>query len=145
MKISTKEIVFMSRVADQAERYADMIDFLIQAIESKDTEFNSDERNLLSVAFKNFINPERTAWRTIEAIEKSEKYIQHAPDCNRYKARILKELEAKCKKVIEVILANFLPRSNDIEARAFYLKLIGDYYRYIAENAKGDTLIEASD
>lgn len=59
--------------------------------------------------------------------------------------QILKELEVKCKKIINTILDKFLPKSVDIEARAFYLKLIGDYYRYIAENAKGDTLIEASD
>ena len=38
-----------------------------------------------------------------------------------------------------------LPKSNDIEARAFYLKMIGDYYRYIAENARSDALIEASE
>lgn len=38
-----------------------------------------------------------------------------------------------------------LPKSSNIEARAFYLKMIGDYYRYIAENARGDSLVEASD
>lgn len=95
MKISTKEIIFMSRVCDQAERYEDMIEFLIKAIESKEDGFTADERNLLSVAFKNFINPERTAWRTIEAIEKSDKYKEYAMDCSKYKSKILGELEAK--------------------------------------------------
>lgn len=70
MKISIKDIIFMARVADQAERYDDMLDFLIQVIENKETELTADERNLLSVGFKNYINSARTAWRTIEAIEK---------------------------------------------------------------------------
>ena len=26
------------------------------------------------------------------------------------------------------------------EAKAFFVKMVGDYYRYIAENAKGQTL-----
>ena len=60
----------MARVADQAERYEDMIDFLIQIIQNKDSELTPDERNLFCVGFKNYINSSRTAWRTIEAIEK---------------------------------------------------------------------------
>ena len=70
MKISIKDIIFMARVADQAERYEDMIDFLIQIIQNKDSELTPDERNLFCVGFKNYINSSRTAWRTIEAIEK---------------------------------------------------------------------------
>jgi len=145
MKISIKDIVFMARVADQAERYDDMLDFLIQVIENKDTELTPDERNLLSVGFKNYISSARTAWRTIEAIEKSDKYTQYASECSRYKLRVLKELELRWKHVISILRDRILPKSSEIEARAFYLKMIGDYYRYIAENAKGDTLIEASE
>lgn len=145
MKISIREIVFMARVADQAERYEDMIDFLVQIIENKDTELTSDERNLLSVGFKNYISSWRTAWRTIEAIEKSGKYSQYANECAKYKLRVIKELETKWKKVICIINDKILPKSHEIEARAFYLKMIGDYYRYIAENSRGDSLIEASE
>lgn len=47
--------------------------------------------------------------------------------------------------MIDIIKDKLLPKSNEIEARAFYLKMIGDYYRYIAENARGDALVEASD
>lgn len=145
MKISIREIIFMARVADQAERFDDMLDFLIQAIEAKDTDLTADERNLLSVGFKNYISSARTAWRTIEAIERSEKYKQFSGECSRYKMRVLRELEERCKHIISIIRDKILPKSNEIEARAFYLKMIGDYYRYIAENARGDTLIEASD
>lgn len=145
MKISIKDLIFMARVADQAERYEDMLDFLVQIIENKESELSADERNLLSVGFKNYINSTRTAWRTIEAIERSDKYTQFANECAKYKMRVLRELVLKCKKVISIIQYKILPKSNEIEARAFYLKMIGDYYRYIAENARGDTLIEASD
>ena len=63
----------MARVAGQAERYDDMLDYLVQLIETKDWELTSDERNLLSVGFKNYISSARTAWRTVQAIGKSEK------------------------------------------------------------------------
>jgi 14-3-3 protein epsilon len=61
--------VFLARVAEQAERFEDMVDFLIPVLEAKGGAISSDERNLLSVAFKSLISSKRTTWRTITAIE----------------------------------------------------------------------------
>ena len=61
-------MVFMTRVADQAERYKDMVDFLEAVIDAKDEDLNTEERNLFSVGFKNYISSVRTAWRTITAL-----------------------------------------------------------------------------
>ena len=36
----------------------------------------------------------------------------------------------------------WLPKATDAEGKTFYLKMIGDYYRYIAETAKGALLEE---
>jgi hypothetical protein len=33
-----------------------------------------------------------------------------------------------------------LTKSSEVEARAFFVKMVGDYYRYIAETAQGDKL-----
>jgi len=80
MKTSIERMVFMARVADQAQRYNDMLEYLTQLIDTKDSDLNSDERNLLSVGFKNYISSARTAWRTIQAIGKSEKYAKYGSD-----------------------------------------------------------------
>ena len=51
-----EEKIFLARVCEQAERFDDMVDFLKQAIGLKNGEdFTVDERNLLSVGFKNLI------------------------------------------------------------------------------------------
>ena len=62
--------LFMSRVAEQGERFDDMFDFLKTFIRNR-SHFSPDERNLLSVAFKNLVTPKRTTWRTIMAVEQS--------------------------------------------------------------------------
>ena len=36
-------------------------------------------------------------------------------------------------------------KSGDQEGRAFFLKMVGDYYRYMAESATGDVLAKARD
>ena len=51
-----EEQIFLARVAEQAERFPDMVAFLEKAIGMKSGEdFTIDERNLLSVGFKNLI------------------------------------------------------------------------------------------
>jgi 14-3-3 protein epsilon len=81
-------IVFMARVADQAERYADMVDFLRQMVREKPEDLNVEERNLLSVGFKNQIGGRRSAFRTVSAIQQNKKYEQYSSDCGDYKTKI---------------------------------------------------------
>jgi 14-3-3 protein epsilon len=53
-----EEKIFLARVAEQAERFEDMVQFLEDAIHAKSghgEDFTIDERNLLSVGFKNLI------------------------------------------------------------------------------------------
>jgi hypothetical protein len=38
------------------------------------------------------------------------------------------------------VRSKVLSKQNDGEARAFFVKMVGDYYRYIAETAQGDKL-----
>jgi len=42
--------------------------------------------------------------------------------------------------VVDIIEKNVLTTSCDGEARCFFVKMKGDYFRYMAENAKGGTL-----
>ena len=41
-----------------------------------------------------------------------------------------------CEKVIKIINDKVLAKSCEDEAKAFFVKMVGDYYRYMAENAK---------
>ena len=65
----TEEKIFLARVAEQAQRFEDMVSYLGEVLDAKGGSVNADERNLLSVAFKNLISSKRSACRTIAAIE----------------------------------------------------------------------------
>lgn len=67
--MNVEETIFLARVAEQAERFEDMVDFLEKVLREKGGTVTADERNLLSVAFKNLISSKRAACRTISAIE----------------------------------------------------------------------------
>ena len=102
----------------------------------------SDERNLLSVAFKNLISSKRAACRTISAIEQNPKYQNFLAALQKYKGEIETQLISDCQKVIDMIDSLVLKKSCEKEAEAFFIKMVGDYYRYIAENAKDAKLEE---
>ena len=130
----------MARVAEQSEKFRDMVDFLKPVIKEKAASLTSDERNLLSVAFKNLVSQQRTAIRTIAAVEQNQKYQKFASGMGAYKKQVEEELYSNCDEIISTIKTTILPNISDDEPRAFFLKMIGDYCRYIAESAKGDRL-----
>merc|ERR1712083_490778 len=139
---STEENIFLARVAEQAERFEDMVDFLSKVLDQKGGDVTADERNLLSVAFKNLISSKRAACRTIAAIEQNPKYSKFSTALASYKETIEGQLTADCEKVIDMINSKVLAKDCDGEAKAFFVKMVGDYYRYISENAKDSKLEE---
>ena len=132
--------IFLARVAEQAERFEDMVEFLGKVLEGKGGDVTADERNLLSVAFKNLISGKRAACRTIAAIEQNPKYSKFGDALAKYKGEIEAQLYKDCENVISMINDKVLAKDCQPEAKAFFVKMVGDYYRYIAENAKDSTL-----
>jgi len=132
-----KVLVFIARTAEAAERYEDMSRFMRQLVEWTDEEgkdLTIEERNLLSVAYKNVIGARRASWRTLNvtADDVFDSIMQG------YKAQVEKELDAVCTDVLDllenILIKNATNTGATEEAEVFYLKMAGDYYRYRAES-----------
>jgi len=119
-----------------------MVDFLKEVIAAKDSDFTTEERNLLSVGFKNLIGSKRTAIRTIAAIEQNPKYAKFNESLSTYKKKIELELFNQCLAIVALVRDKCMKVAQDQESKAFFLKMIGDYYRYVAESASPDRLEE---
>jgi len=52
-----------------------------------------------------------------------------------YKKKIEEGLYRDCENVIQIIKSKVLNKASEVEAKAFFVKMVGDYYRYIAETA----------
>jgi 14-3-3 protein epsilon len=99
-----------------------------------------EERNLLSVAFKNVIGTRRQSWRIITGIEHKEEAKAHADNVKlikEYRATIEKELDDTCADILAVLDKALLPAADSPESRVFYNKMKGDYHRYLAEFKNG--------
>jgi len=129
------ENVYMARLAEQAERYEDMVTYMTR-VANMGSELCVEERNLLSVAFKNAVGARRVSWRAISGmVAKEDPANPHLPSIIAYKDQVEKELNTKCDEILNLLRkADGLIRSaSNSEGQVFYLKMEGDYHRYLAE------------
>ena len=71
-KHSREELLYLARLAEQCERFDEMVEYATEFARSGNDELNLEERNILSVAFKNVVGTRRAAWRVLSSIEKKE-------------------------------------------------------------------------
>merc|ERR1712065_33659 len=107
-----------------------------------------EERNLLSVAYKNVIGARRASWRIISSIEQKEENkgnANHVQRIKEYRAKVEKELAEICQDILSVLDNHLIPASTTGESKVFYYKMKGDYHRYLAEFASGQDRKEAAE
>eukprot|EP00037_Helgoeca_nana_P038232 m.19484 g.19484 ORF g.19484 m.19484 type:complete len:246 (-) comp9967_c0_seq1:159-896(-) len=137
MAISRDEAVSQAKLAEQAERYDDMAASM-KTVTEMQSELSNEERNLLSVAYKNVVGARRSSWRVISSIEsKSDPSKQGI--AMTYRMKIEEELKEICNQVLALLDGHLVPKASTPESKVFYLKMKGDYYRYLAEVADADS------
>lgn len=161
-KLSVDELIVLAETAEKGELFVDMTEFITQLVKKKlaaskpddATVMEAKERQLFSLAYKNKVGRLRESWRRIAAEDEADDKIK-----NPYQAQIEKELDETCgmvikslnslvdacKKINEKVVADkkHVDESGNIQPvdddeYVFYTKMIGDYYRYLAEVTKKD-------
>nr|BAH56974.1 AT5G16050 [Arabidopsis thaliana] len=146
---SREENVYLAKLAEQAERYEEMVEFMEKVAKTVETEeLTVEERNLLSVAYKNVIGARRASWRIISSIEQKEDSrgnSDHVSIIKDYRGKIETELSKICDGILNLLEAHLIPAASLAESKVFYLKMKGDYHRYLAEFKTGAERKEAAE
>jgi len=141
-----KTLEALSQAAEAAERYEDMVKIMEKLVKNKldkKDALTPDQRNLLSVAYKNVVGAKRSSWRVLN---EEDSFVEAADLAAKYKKRVESELEETCTQILEVLQKlsdqngerlkgeeNEEDKKLLEECQVFYLKMIGDYYRYLTE------------
>eukprot|EP00928_Gymnodinium_smaydae_P005591 TRINITY_DN118_c0_g1_i3.p2 TRINITY_DN118_c0_g1~~TRINITY_DN118_c0_g1_i3.p2 ORF type:complete len:239 (-),score=77.51 TRINITY_DN118_c0_g1_i3:149-865(-) len=131
--------VYFAKLAEQAERYDEMATHMENVGKIPD-ELSVEERNLLSVAYKNAVGSRRAAWRIITSVEQKEKSKgneQQAGFANEYCKKVEAELEKICRTILGLLDSSLIAKASTGESKVFYQKMKADYYRYLAEFKDG--------
>jgi hypothetical protein len=130
------DLVFQAKLAEQAERYEDMKKYMT-TIATKHGVLEVEERNLLSVAYKNIVGARRAAWRVISSLlTTAGRTPMERKVLQEYKITVEKELDDLCDQILSMLKDTLIANSTGTEEKVFYLKMAGDYYRYLAEFKK---------
>ncbi|KAL1218143.1 14-3-3-like protein GF14 omicron [Cardamine amara subsp. amara] len=135
MKKDRQNQVYLAKLNEQAERYDEMVETM-KKIAALDIELTIEERNLLSVGYKNVIGARRASWRILSSIEQKEESKgneQNAKRIKDYRTKVEDELSKICYDILDVIDKHLVPSANSGESTVFYYKMKGDYFRYLAE------------
>ena len=110
-----------------------------------------EERDLLSVAFKNVVGAKRSSWRVISSVEQKISDERRLTMAKEYKKKIENEVEDVCTSGLELLDKHLIPpvakalknaekeeKEKLVASNVFYLKIKGDYYRYLAEYSIGE-------
>lgn len=125
-----------AKLCEHAERYEDMVKEMTELIKGSsksDEPLDEEERNLLSVAYKNVVGSRRSAWRVLSAKvgeDLNEKQRKLAEDM---KKRVENELNKLCEDVIQLLNDHLIQNPENVQAKIFFLKMKGDYHRYMVE------------
>ncbi|KAM1011679.1 hypothetical protein ACFX13_047767 [Malus domestica] len=142
-----ENFAYLAKLAEQAERYDEMVDAM-KKVANLDVELTVEERNLLSVGYKNVVGARRASWRILSSIEQKEEAKGneiHVKQLKEYRRKVESELSTICSDIMAVIDEHLIPSATVGESTVFYYKMKGDYYRYLAEFKSGDDKKEAAE
>jgi len=139
--------VYFAKLAEQAERYDEMAQHM-KNVGAEGSELSVEERNLLSVAYKNTVGSRRAAWRIISSVmskETSKGNADNAAFAKEYCTKVEDELQGICDTILGLLAETLIPKASGGESKVFYQKMMADYYRYIAEFRDGDKKAQAAE
>ena len=99
----------------------------MKVVASSDVELTVEERNLLSVAYKNVIGARRASWRIVTSIEQKEESKGNETQVGlikEYRQKIEAELAKICDDILEVLDKHLLPSAQSGESKVFYHKML---------------------
>ncbi len=141
---SREDSVYLAKLAEQAERYegelgpsvlrgiailtgvsSEMVENM-KRVASSDQELTVEERNLLSVAYKNVIGARRASWRIVSSIEQKEESKGNEAQVamiKGYREKIETELAKICEDILDVLEKHLIPSAASGESKVFYHKM----------------------
>ena len=147
MSETRDDSVYLAKLAEQAERYEEMVESM-KAVASAGQELSVEERNLLSVAYKNVIGARRASWRIVSSIEQKEESKDNSAHqvelIRSYRTKIEAELTRISEDILQVLDQHLIPAATSGESKVFYYKMKGDYHRYLAEFSNTDAREKAT-
>lgn len=140
------DLVVKAKLAEQCERYDDMTGCMKKVAELGG-DLSNEERNLLSVAYKNVVGARRSAWRVLSSISsKSEADTKESKGVSDYRTTVENELREICQEVLVVypVLTPHICRSAAIMLYLVIVMLRQSFITWLTDNLYQQILMNSN-
>lgn len=144
---SREKTVYFAKLAEKSAR-CDEIPHYMEAVGRSGGELSEEERNLLSVAYKNAVGSRLASWRKISSVEQEEKSKgndENAKFAKEYCSKLEDELDKICKAILDLLDQQLSNKTTSSESKFFFQKMKADCFRSIAEFSEGDKKNKAAE
>lgn len=144
-----EDYLLLAKMAEQSERYSEMIEYVNKFAKTQG-ELTDEERHIVSVAYKNVVGSKRAELRVLSAIKQKEEKKGNKTNISyieNFKSIIEEELKVLCREILSLIEKFLLPNSKSELSKVFFLKMRGDYNRYLSEfmtDQEGNDAVDAA-
>ena len=123
--------LYLAKLAEQAGRFDDMLEHMRKVCTAREGALALEERNMLSVAFKNVVSQRRSSLRILSHLLKREADMggKKTAQIQAYDTKIQVELQGLCNSIITLLDGSLIKKAENSEAKVFYLKMKADYFR----------------
>lgn len=127
-------LLFKAELAKECLRYDEAITWMHTLSDTLDEEMEQTERQLLSLVLKQKLQALRAAFQSALRSERKESSDERKKIAKEYRMKLQEEFCKFCHDTITVVECNIDSCvSGSIATRMFWLKLLGDYWRYLSE------------
>jgi len=102
--------------------FAEMVEYM-KKIANEKGHLEIEERNLLSVAYKNVIGARRASWRVLSSLEKNQHDPSKTADIKSYREKVEQELKDICQDILKLLDDHLITNAKDAESKVFYHKM----------------------
>ena len=133
--VTLRKSLYLATILENAEKHEEAMKYMEEIAKSKKNDLSIEEINLLTIAYNNHLtkklNQIKILNRVISKDETSNsKYIKLDTNLRDIIQRDVNEI---CNKMINLCDNYLLNKSEKDETKILYLKLRGEYYKYLSD------------
>ena len=138
--------LYLAKLSEQAGRFDDMLEHMRKVCTAREGALALEERNMLSVAFKNVVSQRRSSLRILSHLLKREADMggKKTAQIQAYDTKIQVELQGLCNSIITLLDGSLIKKAENSEAKVFYLKMKADYFRCARDCGRAGSARECS-
>ena len=134
--------LYLAKYCLEIEKYEDAIKYIDDLIKGKSEELIEEERKIFILIYRRYITDQRNTWKTLYQLKEKEKLMKtgYVTLINEIRNNIEEIIKITLEKIIYLTNNYILNKVFSNEARAFFYKVKGDFYRYLSELSYGEEL-----